>query len=232
VGPALLKALGLQVNFSFADAQVASDLVTALAAKLPPGVKSEQVGPADAPWSSYLMAQPSPLGELEGWLAQSGTEVALGFANDASVRVHLPLAIAWQLVAEISALMVRQIVATAGMVDQLEAALEQSAADPAQASHPAPPGGPMSAPIPADPARPPAASILADMALQHLGTAADDCDDAAIRLRWLANDARLEHGLQPDEWLSPEQLEQLLQLATLADRVAAGARAVLGNLSA
>jgi hypothetical protein len=81
-GSALLKALGLQVNFSFADAQVASDLVTALAAKLPPGVKSEQVGPAEAPWSSYLMSQSSPLGELEGWLAHSGTEVALGFANN------------------------------------------------------------------------------------------------------------------------------------------------------
>jgi len=52
--------------------------------------------------------------------------VALGFANDASVRVHLPPAIAWQLVAEITAVMVRQIVATAGMIDQLEAALEQS----------------------------------------------------------------------------------------------------------
>ena len=50
--------------------------------------------------------------------------VALGFANDARVKVHLPPAIAWQLVAEITALMVRQIVATAGMVDQLEAALE------------------------------------------------------------------------------------------------------------
>jgi hypothetical protein len=52
--------------------------------------------------------------------------VALGFANDASVRVHLPPAIAWSMIAELTALMVRQIVATAGMVDQLEAALEQS----------------------------------------------------------------------------------------------------------
>ena len=52
--------------------------------------------------------------------------VALGFANDDSVKIHLPPGIAWQLVAEITALMVRQIVATAGLVDQLEAALEQS----------------------------------------------------------------------------------------------------------
>ena len=52
--------------------------------------------------------------------------VAIGTITDDSVRVHLPPAIAWQLVAEITALMVRQIVATAGMVDQLEAALEQS----------------------------------------------------------------------------------------------------------
>jgi hypothetical protein len=45
---------------------------------------------------------------------------------DDSVRVQLPPAIAWQLVAELTALMVRRIAHTAGMVDQLETALEQS----------------------------------------------------------------------------------------------------------
>ena len=53
--------------------------------------------------------------------------LALGFANDDSVRVHLPSAVAWQLVAEITALMVRRMVVTASTVDQLEAALEKSA---------------------------------------------------------------------------------------------------------
>ena len=52
--------------------------------------------------------------------------LALGFANDDSVKIHLPLAIAWQLVAELTALMIRRMVHTAGMVDQLETALEQS----------------------------------------------------------------------------------------------------------
>ena len=84
----------------------------------------------------------------------------------------------------------------------------------------------------ADPYRPPAAEVLQEEALQHLGTAADDADDAATRLRWLADDARLEHGLPADAWLSAAQLEQLQQLATLADQVAAGARAVLAELAA
>ncbi len=52
--------------------------------------------------------------------------LALGTVTDASVKVHLPPAIDWQLAAELTAL-VRQIVITAGMVDQLEAAWEQSA---------------------------------------------------------------------------------------------------------
>ena len=52
--------------------------------------------------------------------------LALGFANDGSVKIHLPLAIAWQLVAELTALMVRRIAHTANTMDQLEAALEQS----------------------------------------------------------------------------------------------------------
>jgi hypothetical protein len=52
--------------------------------------------------------------------------LALGTVNDASVKVHLPPATDWQLAAELTAL-VGQIVITAGMVDQLEAAWEQSA---------------------------------------------------------------------------------------------------------
>ena len=53
--------------------------------------------------------------------------LALGTGTDASVKVHLPPAIDWQLAAELTALVGRQIVTTAGMVDQLEAAWEQSA---------------------------------------------------------------------------------------------------------
>ena len=52
--------------------------------------------------------------------------VALGFSNDASVKVHLPATIALQLVAELMALLVRQIADTADTAAQLEAALEQS----------------------------------------------------------------------------------------------------------
>jgi hypothetical protein len=84
----------------------------------------------------------------------------------------------------------------------------------------------------ADPARPAAASILQDEALQHLGTTADDCDDAATRLRWLANTACLEHDLPPDQWLAPEQVARLQRLATLADLLAAEARAVLAEVVA
>jgi hypothetical protein len=73
---------------------------------------------------------------------------------------------------------------------------------------------------------------LADEALHHLGTAADDADDAAIRLRWLAGAARVEHGLGPDQWLSPQQVERLQRLATLADLLAAEARGLLGEVVA
>lgn len=90
----------------------------------------------------------------------------------------------------------------------------------------------MSAPIPADPARPSAPSILQDEALQHLGTAADDCDDAATRLRWLANAARLEHDLRPDQWLSSGQVARLQHLAILGELLAAEARAVLAEVVA
>jgi hypothetical protein len=82
----------------------------------------------------------------------------------------------------------------------------------------------------ADPCRPSAASILADAALYNLGHAADGCDTAATHLRWLAGDARDEHGLEPDQWLSPEQCARLLRLATLADVLAAEVRALLGEV--
>jgi len=52
--------------------------------------------------------------------------LALGTITDRSVKVHLPPGIAWQLVAELTALMVRRMVHTAGMIDQLETALDQS----------------------------------------------------------------------------------------------------------
>jgi len=52
--------------------------------------------------------------------------LALGFTNDASVKIHLPPGIAWQLVAELTALMIRRMVETANTVDQLEATLRQS----------------------------------------------------------------------------------------------------------
>ena len=52
--------------------------------------------------------------------------LALGTISDGSVKIHLPPGIAWQLVAELTALMVRRIVHTANTMDQLEAALEQS----------------------------------------------------------------------------------------------------------
>jgi hypothetical protein len=89
----------------------------------------------------------------------------------------------------------------------------------------------MSAPIQTDPARPSAASILADECLLALGASADDADTIAHRIRFLTGAARIEHGIKPAEWLSPKQLEQLLQLATLADRVAVRARAVLAEVA-
>jgi len=52
--------------------------------------------------------------------------LALGTIADDSVKIHLPPGIAWQLVAELTALMVRRIAHTANTMDQLEATLEQS----------------------------------------------------------------------------------------------------------
>jgi hypothetical protein len=52
--------------------------------------------------------------------------LALGFANDGSVRIHMPPGIAWQLAAEIISLLVRQLAQAAVTVDQLNAALDAS----------------------------------------------------------------------------------------------------------
>jgi hypothetical protein len=74
---------------------------------------------------------------------------------------------------------------------------------------------------------PSAASILADECLLALVASADDADTIAHRVRFLTGAARIEHGIEPAEWLSPEQLEPLQRLATLADLVAAESRAAL-----
>lgn len=79
--------------------------------------------------------------------------------------------------------------------------------------------------------RPPVAEILKDEAILALGSGAEDAELIAHRIRFFAGAARIEHGIEPAEWLSPEQLVQLLQLATLAARVAAGARAVLAEVA-
>ena len=89
-------------------------------------------------------------------------------------------------------------------------------------------------PTPCHPAaayRPSGAELLHDAALHCLGHAAGDVDDAATRLRWLAGAARVEHGLPADAWLSPEQCARLLRMATLADVLAAEARAALGEVA-
>jgi len=78
--------------------------------------------------------------------------------------------------------------------------------------------------------RPPAAEILKDEALLALGSGAEDAELIARRIRFLTGAARLEHGLELDEWLRPAQLEQLEALASLADQMAAGARALLAEL--
>ena len=83
----------------------------------------------------------------------------------------------------------------------------------------------------ADPCRPPAAEILRNEARHYLTHAAEDCDEAARRLHWLANGERLEHGLSSDAWLSPAQRDRLLRLAAVAKLVAADARAVLGEVA-
>ena len=83
----------------------------------------------------------------------------------------------------------------------------------------------------ADPCRPPAAEILQREANHYLNHAAEDCDEAARRLHWLANGERLEHGLEPDQWLSPAQCDRLLRLAAMAKLVASDARAVLEEVA-
>ena len=52
--------------------------------------------------------------------------IELGTVTDSEVVIHLPTVTAWQLVAEITALMIRQMAHTADIAEQLEAALEQS----------------------------------------------------------------------------------------------------------
>jgi len=52
--------------------------------------------------------------------------LALGISNGNDIRVHLPSVVAWQVVAEITALLVRQLVHIAETVGRLDAALEQS----------------------------------------------------------------------------------------------------------
>jgi len=79
--------------------------------------------------------------------------------------------------------------------------------------------------------RPPAAEILQDEALLALGSGAEDAELIAHRIRFLAGAARLEHGLPADAWLAPERLERLERLASLADQLAAGARALLAELA-
>jgi len=75
--------------------------------------------------------------------------------------------------------------------------------------------------------RPPVAEILKDEALLALGSGADDADTIAHRIRFLTGAARIEHGLPPDQWLSPEQVARLQRLATLAEVLAGELRAVL-----
>ena len=102
-----------------------------------------------------------------------------------------------------------------------------AAANPAQAGIPGPRGGPVSTPQD----RPPAAEILQDEALLALGTSGEDAETTGHRIRFLTGAARIEHGIAPDEWLTPEQVARLQQLASLADQLAAGARAVLAGLA-
>ena len=89
----------------------------------------------------------------------------------------------------------------------------------------------MSAPIQAAPGRPSAAATLADECELALGASADDADTTAHRIRFLTGAARIEHGLQPAEWLSQAQVARLLRLATLAEILAAGSRAVLAEVA-
>ena len=83
----------------------------------------------------------------------------------------------------------------------------------------------------ADPCRPPAAEILQSEANHYVELAAQDCDEAARRLHWLANGERLEHGLPADAWLTGAQCDRLLRLAAMAKLVASDARAVLEEVA-
>ena len=82
----------------------------------------------------------------------------------------------------------------------------------------------------ADPCRPPAAELLRDAAQHVLTETAEDFHEAARRLRWLAHGQRIEHGLEPAQWLSSRQTERLQRMADHADLIAADALATLEEL--
>ena len=77
-------------------------------------------------------SDPDVPGEVLAFTTKEGITVeriepgllALGTVTDDSVRVELTPGIAWQLVAEITSLLVRQLAQTATIADQLIAALE------------------------------------------------------------------------------------------------------------
>jgi len=78
--------------------------------------------------------------------------------------------------------------------------------------------------------RPSAAAILRDEAAHCLRESASDAEQAALRLRWLIDQARHEHGLAADEWLSPDQANRLRLVADLCELVATDARKMLAGV--
>ena len=82
-----------------------------------------------------------------------------------------------------------------------------------------------------DPCCPSAGSILRDSASHFLDLAADDALEAARRLRWLADGERQAHGIEAPDWLTTAQCERLRRLATIAETVAADARALLQEVA-
>ena len=75
--------------------------------------------------------------------------------------------------------------------------------------------------------RPSAAEILRDEAAHAVRESANDAEQAALRLRWLIDQARHEHGLAADEWLSPDQANRLRLVADLCELLATDARRML-----
>jgi hypothetical protein len=78
--------------------------------------------------------------------------------------------------------------------------------------------------------RPSAAEILRDEAAHCLRESAADAEQAAIRLRWLTHEARHEHGLGADEWLTADQANRLRLVADLCELVASDARRMLAGV--